>query len=151
MDTDESVVEDGKKEEKTEAESTRKRVEREKIGYEMENMSRVLPGQLKWISFGEGERYQPPTGGVILLLDTAPSEPKSLVEIKARKKPTAGPATGSSAGRSEDVRMGDATGSAAGASAAAGVLNAVDEDVEGGEEAEVPGEFEVDEEDEDEE
>ncbi|KAK4999561.1 proteasome regulatory particle base subunit [Elasticomyces elasticus] len=151
MDTDESVVEDGKKEEKTEAESTRKRVEREKIGYEMENLSRVLPGQLKWISFGEGGRYQPPTGGVILLHDTAPSEPKSLIEIKARKKPTPGPATGPSAGRSEDVQMGDATGSAAGASAAAGVLNAVDEDVEGGEEAEVPGEFEVDEEDEDEE
>lgn len=37
------------------------------------------------------------------------------------------------------------TSSGDGARAAAGVLNAVDEDVEGGEEAEVPEEFEVEE------
>ena len=40
----------------------------------------------------------------------------------------------------EDVSHSD---NRTGASAAAGVLNAVDEDVEGGEEAEVPDEFEV--------
>ena len=41
-------------------------------------------------------------------------------------------------------RQADAQGEAsgAGAAAAAGVLTAVDEDEEGGEEAEVPGEFE---------
>jgi 26S proteasome regulatory subunit N2 len=36
----------------------KKRAEREKIGYEIENMSRVLPGQLKYISFPSG-RYKP--------------------------------------------------------------------------------------------
>ena len=35
-----------------------------------------------------------------------------------------------------------------GAEAAAGVLNAIDEDTEGGEEAELPGEFEVEEDEE---
>lgn len=36
----------------------KKRTEREKVGYEMGNMSRVLPTQLKYISF-PGERYVP--------------------------------------------------------------------------------------------
>lgn len=36
----------------------KKKVEKEKIGYEIENMSRVLPGQLKYISFPAG-RYKP--------------------------------------------------------------------------------------------
>lgn len=37
---------------------SKKKPEKEKIGYDMENMSRVLPGQLKFISFPAG-RYQP--------------------------------------------------------------------------------------------
>lgn len=37
---------------------TKKKVEKEKVGYEIENMSRVLPGQLKYISFPAG-RYKP--------------------------------------------------------------------------------------------
>lgn len=36
----------------------RKKAEKEKVGYEIENMSRVLPGQLKYISFPAG-RYKP--------------------------------------------------------------------------------------------
>lgn len=36
----------------------KKKPEKEKIGYDMENMSRVLPSQLKYISFPAG-RYQP--------------------------------------------------------------------------------------------
>ncbi len=36
----------------------RKKMEKEKIGYDMENMSRVLPSQLKYISFPAG-RYTP--------------------------------------------------------------------------------------------
>lgn len=36
----------------------KKKVEKEKVGYEIENMSRVLPGQLKYISFPAG-RYKP--------------------------------------------------------------------------------------------
>ena len=36
----------------------RKRMEKEKVGYHLENMSRVLPAQRKFISFPEG-RYEP--------------------------------------------------------------------------------------------
>jgi 26S proteasome regulatory subunit N2 len=36
----------------------KKKPEKEKVGFEMENMSRVLPGQLKFISFPTG-RYKP--------------------------------------------------------------------------------------------
>jgi 26S proteasome regulatory subunit N2 len=36
----------------------KKKAEKEKVGYEIENMSRVLPGQLKYISFPAG-RYKP--------------------------------------------------------------------------------------------
>src|ERR1700761_4505434 len=89
--------------------TTKKKPEREKVGHDMENMSRVLPAQLKYISF-PGERYLPvkkvssnhfpshfsnysrgthtdylllqPTGGVILLHDTTPDEDKDLLELK---------------------------------------------------------------------
>ncbi|RKF62571.1 26S proteasome non-ATPase regulatory subunit 1-like protein A [Erysiphe neolycopersici] len=69
-------------------ETIKKKVEREKVGYEIENMSRVLPTQLKYISFPAG-RYRPvkkPTGGVILLIDNKPNEEKSLIEEKLKKK-----------------------------------------------------------------
>ncbi|KAL2163332.1 hypothetical protein VTH06DRAFT_5389 [Thermothelomyces fergusii] len=68
----------------------KKKAEKEKVGYEIENMSRVLPSQLKYISFPAG-RYKPvkkPTGGPILLHDTQPDEPKTLVEEKLRKAGT---------------------------------------------------------------
>lgn len=75
METDEAVaskVDDEKDNEKREAgkkeggegkegspsEGLKKKLEREKVGYELENMSRVLPAQLKFISFPEG-RYEP--------------------------------------------------------------------------------------------
>lgn len=38
---------------------TKKKADKEKVGYEIENMSRVLPGQLKYISFPPGGRYRP--------------------------------------------------------------------------------------------
>jgi 26S proteasome regulatory subunit N2 len=69
----------------------------------LSNMSRVLPAQLKYISF-PGSRYVPvkkvgsifylfklhtnteqPTGGVILLHDTMPEESKDLLELKVKK------------------------------------------------------------------
>lgn len=143
----------------------KKRMEKEKVGYNLENMSRVLPAQRKFISFPDG-RYEPvkkvseqatihqiaslnsdkPTGGVILLTDTTPSESKSLLELKAKKtvKPAAAPETlddritaafGQQAGA---VSSREETG---GAAEAAGVLTAVDEDAEGSEEAELPREF----------
>ena len=77
MDTDEptaKVDEDKKEGEKSEQETKegeeaketpaaapeglKKRMEKEKVGYELENMSRVLPAQLKFISFPDG-RYEP--------------------------------------------------------------------------------------------
>ncbi|KAF2771065.1 26S proteasome regulatory complex, non-ATPase subcomplex, Rpn2/Psmd1 subunit [Teratosphaeria nubilosa] len=159
MDTDENVVDTAKVAEGDAKEGTsKKKIEKEKVGYELENMSRVLPKQVQYISFSPEGRYRPVkklTGGVVLLEDTKASEPKSLLELKARKKTTApaaapGQTLGSNAS-STDTDMRDATAaSAGGAAAAAGVLTAIDED-EDGEEAPVPDEFEVESEDEDEE
>ena len=70
MDTDEPAikVEEEKEAEKKEGEDVkstpsapeglRKKMEKEKVGYDLENMSRVLPAQLKFISFPDG-RYEP--------------------------------------------------------------------------------------------
>ncbi|KAF2088798.1 26S proteasome regulatory complex, non-ATPase subcomplex, Rpn2/Psmd1 subunit [Saccharata proteae CBS 121410] len=160
MDTDEDKKDDkekadGEKEGTPSAESGKKKVEKEKVGYELENMSRVLPVQLKYISF-PAERYVPvkkPTGGVILLHDTRPSESKELLEMKLKKAATT-PAPGAPGHTlAEQVNSAyaarDAGGAAdtsiagiSGASEAAGVLTAVDEDEDDGEEAPVPREFE---------
>jgi 26S proteasome regulatory subunit N2 len=105
------------------APDAKKKAEKEKVGYEIENMSRVLPGQLKYISFPAG-RYKPvkkvgsqsfsnlshlhlltiaqPTGGPILLDDTQPDQPKDLIEEKLKKAtteraPVAGATTGAGA------------------------------------------------------
>lgn len=68
MDTDENVIDTGKlaeeekKEaspEKSEGEKVKQKLQREKVGHELENMSRVLPAQVKYISFGQDGRYQP--------------------------------------------------------------------------------------------
>jgi 26S proteasome regulatory subunit N2 len=85
---------------------------------------------------------------VILLHDTQPDEPKSLLELKAKKKtvvtaPTPG-AHDQNQAAEDDAMDGIDAHRLAGATLAAGVLNAVDED-EDGEEAPVPDEFEVDE------
>ena len=99
---------EGDDKEATAATDAKKKAEKEKVGYEIDNMSRILPGQLKYISFPAG-RYKPvkkvgqlysnhntdlcanyiqPTGGPLLLFDTQPSEPKSLVEEKLNKVTT---------------------------------------------------------------
>ncbi|PQE10436.1 proteasome cyclosome protein [Rutstroemia sp. NJR-2017a BBW] len=161
MDVDESAKDKeekaGEKKDEAEkdspAETLKKKFEKEKVGYEIENMSRVLPAQLKYISFPAG-RYKPvkkPTGGVVLMIDTQPEEEKVLIEEKLKKasiEKAAAPTT------LEDMRnesfnlrrqadaQGEAAGALSGAAAAAGVLTAVDEDEEGAEEATVPGEFE---------
>ncbi|KFA65864.1 hypothetical protein S40285_04669 [Stachybotrys chlorohalonatus IBT 40285] len=96
MDVDEDKKEEtkekkeGEEKETTPAPDGKKKPEKEKIGYELENMSRVLPGQLKYISFPSG-RYKPvkkPTGGPLLLDDTQPDEPKTLIEEKVKKVTT---------------------------------------------------------------
>jgi 26S proteasome regulatory subunit N2 len=154
MDLDEDTKKDDK--EKAEgaqaAETSKKKIEKEKVGYNLENMSRVLPPQVKYISFPE-ERYVPvkkvrcamhpytfsslltfcqPTLGVILLQDTRPSEPKSLLELKVKKAaPAPAPgATGSADQAPEGVSVTTAGGPAND--------NLVDE---GEDEASVPGEF----------
>lgn len=59
METDEGgskAEEEAKEAEK--GENQRKKVERERVGYELENMSRVLPAQLKYLTFPD-PRYEP--------------------------------------------------------------------------------------------
>lgn len=62
-DDDTSAIDTGKegedKDKEGEKESPKKKIEKEKVGYDLENMSRVLPGQLKYISFPQDGRYQP--------------------------------------------------------------------------------------------
>lgn len=100
-----------------------------------------------------------PTGGVVVVLDKNPDEPRETIEMKASKEVRQPAATAESlqdrlqaaigaaalqtpqrdAGR---MPLGADLTAAAEAAAAAGVLTAVDEDEEGGEEAPVPEEFE---------
>jgi 26S proteasome regulatory subunit N2 len=49
---------EGDKEGASSGEAAKKKLEKEKVGYEIENMSRVLPAQLKFINFPSG-RYKP--------------------------------------------------------------------------------------------
>ena len=58
MDVDEKDAEGDEAEKKEEGEK-KKRAEKEKVGYEVSNMSRVLPEQLRYISFTDEGRYEP--------------------------------------------------------------------------------------------
>ncbi|KAL7620115.1 proteasome regulatory particle base subunit [Parahypoxylon ruwenzoriense] len=155
----------GDKEASTPPTDVKKKSEKEKPGYDIENMSRVLPGQLRYISLGKG-RYWPvklvrpgplPTGGPILLHDMQPEKEKALVEEKLKKVATEkAPVAGASNAQTRNPRTVEeallnqlrrdqlATPSrndTSGAAAAAGVLTAVDEDAEGDEEAQPPRDF----------
>ncbi|KAI0170035.1 26S proteasome regulatory subunit rpn2 [Pestalotiopsis sp. NC0098] len=142
----------------------KKKEQREKAGYDIDNMSRVLPGQLKYISPVKG-RYWPvklvrpgplPTGGPILVHDKEPGEKKDLIEEKLKKvstdKAPVPNAGGDARGGRRDVggiqesllRQLGVNIPLSGAAAAAGVLTAVDEDGENDEEAEPPRDFEYD-------
>lgn len=132
------------------------KLKKEKVGYELPNMSRVLPAQLKYLSFPD-TRYEPVkkpvTGGVILVLDTQEDEESETIPLTVSKKVVAPAPTAVPVGGQAQQTTGGAVpqtpirgealgvGAGAGAAAAAGVLTAVDEDEEGGEEAEVPDEF----------
>lgn len=173
METDEKA-EEAKEAEKEGAAEQKKKAEKEKVGYELENMSRVLPAQLKYLSFPD-PRYEPvkrvsvhrapsssegswltarqPTGGVVVVLDKKPEEPRETIELRASKevKQAAAPETlqdrlqaaAASATALQTPQRGGRlpVSGATGAAAAAGVLTAVDEDEEGAEDAPVPGEF----------
>ncbi|XXH05314.1 mRNA-capping enzyme subunit beta [Hypoxylon texense] len=156
----------GEKESSTPPADIKKKAEKEKPGYEIENMSRVLPAQLKYISLTKG-RYWPvklvrpgplPTGGPILLHDMQPEKEKALIEEKLKKVATEkAPVAGAGSVQNRNPRTveeallnqlrgaqlgtpsrGDET---SGAAAAAGVLTAIDEDGEGDEEAQPPHDF----------
>ena len=147
---------EGKDDEKDEAAEVKKKVEKEKVGYEIENMSRVLPAQMKYLTFPDS-RFQPvkkPTGGVTVVLDTQPDEPRDIIELHVSKEPVrAGPseATQTETDAATNVpgpqtpvgfgQLGEGVSMGAGAAAAVGVLTAVDEDEEGAEEAPVPEDF----------
>lgn len=135
----------------------KKKLEKEKAGYEIDNMTRVLPAQLKYISVPKG-RYWPvklfrpgplPTGGHLLLRDSEPGKEKSLIEEKLKKvtterAPVSTPANTRRGGASDPTAeslMRQLQG-LTGAAAAAGVLTAVDEDDEDDEEAPTPRDFE---------
>lgn len=144
-DTEKKDGEEVKEADKTD--NLKKKMEKEKVGYSLENMTRVLPAQLKFVSFPDS-RYKPvkkPTGGVILLHDTTPLEPKTLLEMKKAKKPTqaaAAPETLQSQGAAALTQGQTARNEATGAEEAAGVLTAIDEGAEGEEDAELPRAFE---------
>jgi 26S proteasome regulatory subunit N2 len=50
---------EGKEEKKDGEGDKKKRLEKEKVGYEVQNLSRVLPAQLPYISFPAEARYEP--------------------------------------------------------------------------------------------
>ncbi|KAI5808617.1 armadillo-type protein [Peziza echinospora] len=157
------IEEEGSPEKKYDAPTTdqektaakKAKVEKEPVGYFVDNLSRVLPQQLKYISFPEDGRYAPvkkPTGGILLLHDRNPDEVPELMELKSRKPaPPTGPGntlsgapagvSSSSSARNNDVGSG-------GAEAAVDVLTAEDEDEDG---APLPSEFVYESEGEDEE
>merc|ERR1712000_805076 len=91
--TDESAAkeEEGKKEEgekkEGEAPEVKKKGEKEKVEYDMPNMSRVLPAQLKYSTFPD-HRYQlvkKPTGGLMVVLDTEPDKERETIPLLVSK------------------------------------------------------------------
>lgn len=86
---------EGEKEQVPSSEISKKKAEKEKMGYDIENMSRVLPAQLKFISFPSG-RYKPvkkvsfPLTGICyfrLLTDYSQLEALSFSSIPSLKNP----------------------------------------------------------------
>ena len=68
-------------------------------------------------------------------MDEQPDEPKTLLELKIRRAADTGAQNATAESNQQDAAMGS------GAAAGAGVLTAADEDEEGGEEADLPAEF----------
>ncbi|KAL9091190.1 MAG: hypothetical protein Q9159_001607 [Coniocarpon cinnabarinum] len=143
-DENEKMDVDEPSEKKEEAAGKKTKREKEKVGFELDNMSRVLPSQLKYTSFVEGGRYVPvkkPSGvGVIVLHDTQPDESKVLIERQVKKPAPAQPRSTVAAPNADPSTPQQPQTQNTQADAAA-VLNAVDEDEEGVEEAECPAEF----------
>lgn len=79
---DEPEKKEGEEEKETAAlpEGLKKRMEKEKVGYDLENMSRVLPAQLRFISFPEGGRYEPVKKVSLLHADSDQMTPADRVD-----------------------------------------------------------------------
>ncbi|KAJ3005211.1 proteasome regulatory particle base subunit [Thoreauomyces humboldtii] len=98
MDTDEKepttpVVKEGdKKDDATTpatgapTEKSRPKKKKEESFENLENMARVLPAQLAYVTFKEDSRYRPVkpvvVGGILVLQDTRPTETETLIELK---------------------------------------------------------------------
>ncbi|KAI8924392.1 armadillo-type protein [Entophlyctis helioformis] len=86
MDTDDKKDEE-KKEGEAEAEekAVPKKKKKEETSEVLQNFTRVLPQQVKFVSFPEGSRYTPvkkdSIGGIVMLLDNKPGEPEELISI----------------------------------------------------------------------
>jgi len=128
----------------------KKKAEKEKVGYEISNMSRILPAQLKYLSFPDSRYHivKRPTGGIMVVLDTEPDKDRETIPLLISKvdQPPANVGTvAGDAAVAPQTPAGQRIGVeeiGAGAVAAAAVLTAVDEDEEGVEDAPVPAEFE---------
>ncbi|KAG0026231.1 proteasome regulatory particle base subunit [Podila clonocystis] len=85
-------TEEAKEEETKAANKGKKEPESEKLG----NLARVLPAQLKYISFDKNSRYVPVkkdvTGGIVVLLDNKPGEPETLIPTSTAASSAAAPA-----------------------------------------------------------
>ncbi|KAJ3101281.1 proteasome regulatory particle base subunit [Phlyctochytrium planicorne] len=106
MDTDEKkdVPPETPKDEKAEAEKAEKEKKKKKEpSFEvLENLARVLPSQLKYISFKENSRYVPVkkelTGGILIMNDKKPNEPEDIIALgSAGQKSTAAASSTSAA------------------------------------------------------
>ncbi|KAF9911713.1 proteasome regulatory particle base subunit [Linnemannia zychae] len=96
MDEDEkpeAKAEEAKEEEAKVAAKPKKEPLSEKLG----NLARVVPAQLKYISFDKDARYVPVkkdvTGGIVVLLDNKPDEPENLIATTTSAASPAPPAT----------------------------------------------------------
>ncbi|CAG8556740.1 11970_t:CDS:10, partial [Acaulospora colombiana] len=73
-----------KEEDKDEVKDDKKGKKKREEAYEiLENMARVLPAQLQYISFSESSRYVPVkkgvVGGILMMVDKTPGEPEELI------------------------------------------------------------------------
>ena len=166
MDEKEDKDDKEKEEDQAPGKAIKAKLEKEKVGYDIDNLSRVLPAQIRYLSFPADSRYSPvkkvrnsinrvditltggqSTGGVVLLIDNKPSEPKVLMErqVKKSNQPGRAAANAAAAVAAEPAtpapRAEPEATLATGGADAASVLNAVDEDEEGVEEAQLPRSF----------
>ncbi|KAJ3088234.1 proteasome regulatory particle base subunit [Quaeritorhiza haematococci] len=77
---------DVKEEDKTAGETTNKKKKKKEESFEvLENLSRVLPQQLKYIRFKEDSRYSPVkkgiAGGILMMIDRKPEETEELIPM----------------------------------------------------------------------